>query len=115
MVVRVVELAVAPGDDTSCAAMLKPRRLYRVFAVVAAVAARQQPLEIAENDAVALVAKRSAVAYRAHRALRFGRQLRERDGRQSWSFRGTRRCASKRQHDNERHDHRRSAAAREAP
>src|SRR5688572_6747059 len=88
MVVAIVKLTLASRDDASCAAVPDSRRRDGVLPVITALADGQQTLEIAEGDAVARIRKRTAVAYRAHRALGFRRQLRECDRRQRLSFRG---------------------------
>src|SRR6185369_13176543 len=61
MIVGIVELVVAAGDDAARSAITPPGTLHRIFAVIAAWSKRQALFEIAENDAVTVVGERAAV------------------------------------------------------
>ena len=91
MVVRVIELVrpggLPRGDDTSGAAIARPRRGNRVFSVVAPRTRWQQPLPIAENRAVLAVRKRPAGLDQDQGLANLNRQLVEVNGldeRSAW-------------------------------
>lgn len=61
MVVGVIILVAASGNNAPRSSIATARRFYRVFSVVTALAKRQALLIIAEDDAVARIGKRSVL------------------------------------------------------
>src|SRR4029077_2897549 len=60
MIIGVIELARLAGDDAPSAAVVRTRRLYRVFTIVAARRPGKPPFAVVERDAVARMGKGTA-------------------------------------------------------
>src|SRR5258708_5595738 len=75
VIVRVVELAAAPDDDATRAAIVRTRGLHGVLVIVAAGLLRQLALPIAEDHAVARIGEGASRLDERDRLPRLGRQL----------------------------------------
>src|SRR5690606_39125413 len=84
MIIRVVVIRAAAGDDTSRPAILRPLRWYGVFTIVALLSCRQTAFAIAKHRAVLAIRKRTAALNQLQRAGGFGRKLGEFHHGQRW-------------------------------
>src|SRR5207302_10743341 len=73
VVVGVIELAAASGDDAPCAALAQIRRGHRVLAVIAALALRQARFAVIECPALIGGCKRATRLALLQRLARFSR------------------------------------------
>ena len=118
MVIAVIELSALAGDDAPRAAVLHAGRRNGVLVVIAAFTVRKTVFEIPEHDAVAVVGKGSARAYRSYGALSFSRKSRKLYYSQCLLLLlGGSRMHTKRrrERDGDRGEESECAAAREAP
>lgn len=60
MIRSIIVFAASPGDEAARAAVARARWRYRVFTIVAALPNREPALEVAKDDAVTRVGKRTA-------------------------------------------------------
>src|SRR3954471_14833756 len=79
VIVGVVKLGVAAGDDTARAAVVRPRRGHGVLAVVPGWSDRQPALAVGEHTPILWIGKRTAHLDRAQRYERLRWKLRDRN------------------------------------